>query len=51
TRSLLYSVLRDAPADRGGATQQIPLTGLSGALCHPRHLARPGAPAAARSAR
>lgn len=39
------------PAESGGSALRLPLTGLSGALCHPRHLAWPGAPAAARSAR
>ncbi len=58
TRSLLYSVLRDAPADRGGATQQSREVQISDypsldyqGLYATRHLAWPGAPAAARSAR
>lgn len=37
------------PAESGGSALRIPLTGLSGSLCHPRHLAWPGAHAAARS--
>lgn len=39
------------PAESGRSALRVPLSGLSGPLCHPRHLAWPGAPAAAWSAR